>query len=115
MKSCLICYRKEKGTQQPDPDCDFICSNCVQKLCRASQEQIKAIYQKAVDQGSERKAEVLKTFIWQGEDESDQQNPRRNASKCTYRKRSVRAPRNEQKPNRGFKKKQSPAFYQGQR
>ena len=71
MKLCLICYRKEKGTHQPDRDCEFICANCVQKLRRASQEQIKAIYQKAVDQGLERKAQVLKTLILEEEDEYD--------------------------------------------
>jgi len=104
MKTCLICYRKENGTQQPHPDCDFICSNCVQKLCRASQEQIKAIYQKAVDQGLERKAEIFKTFIvedtTEGVEIDGERNYKRNpvSKKCVDRKGRMRAFRNDKKP-----------------
>jgi len=91
MKTCLICYRKENGTQQPDPDCDFICSNCVQKLCRASQEQIKAIYEKAVDQGLERKAEIFKTLILEEEGEY---NPKAGETRPNMvRERSMRSTR----------------------
>ena len=114
MKLCLICHRKEKGKTQPHLDCDFICSTCMQKLCMAKPIEILAMYQNARDLGLDEKAQILKTMIVEEEDD-EQRNTKRDASKCTYRKRSVRAPRNEQKPNRGFKKKQSPAFYQGQR
>ena len=110
--ACFFCYRQEPGPCKPVPGCDFICSGCVQKNCRASQDQIKSIYQKAVDGGQERKAEILESFMLEGEEENEQRNPKRDTSKCAYRKGSLRTPRNEQKPDWKFKKSEKPTFHQ---
>jgi len=111
MKTCLIYYRKEPGKGQPAPDVEFICSDCTQKLCNATQEQIKDLYQKAVDKGLEAKAGIFKTFISE-EEEDEQRNPKRDTSKHTYRKRPLRVTRNEQNTNFGFKKGKKVTLYQ---
>jgi hypothetical protein len=90
MKICLICSRKEPGKTQPYPDVEFICSDCVQKLCRASQEQIRAVYQKAVDRGLDRKAEIFKTFM----SDDEEYDPKAGETRPNMvRKRSMRSTR----------------------
>ena len=64
MKSCVICLGNEPGPRKPDPDVEYICSACVQILAHATQEEIVDLYLKAVEQGMDRKAEVLKSFIY---------------------------------------------------
>jgi hypothetical protein len=70
---CMFCNMQEKGYQ---PQCDYICSGCVQLLCGADQEDLKRAHAKATKLGLSRKVEALESFI---EEESDEQrnNPRK--------------------------------------
>ena len=63
MKACLICYRKENGKTQQDPDCDFICSDCVHKLTYTNRDKIISLYIEAVKKGQDKQAYALHSFV----------------------------------------------------
>ena len=67
--SCLFCNLPEPN-YKPDPQVDFICGSCVILLADAEQEDLKKAYQKALNEGYQRKVSALESFIIQeGKDE----------------------------------------------
>ena len=62
MEVCLFCNEPEKN-YKPGPDVDFICGSCVVLLADADQADLKTAYQKALNEGYQRKVSALESFI----------------------------------------------------
>ena len=54
MTVCLWCGHK---------DVDFICSSCVQLLCRCNQEKLRELQKQCEAKGYDTKVKALKSFI----------------------------------------------------
>lgn len=63
MKTCLICNHQEPGSNKPNLDVDYICSNCLLELTEATQEENNEKYKKSIKQGNTNKAYALYTFV----------------------------------------------------
>ena len=75
-ETCLFCGRPEKG-YKPSKSVDFICSRCVQLLLAADQVQLKRAYEKAARLGFVGKAEAIKTFLTEDDDNAETEEPER--------------------------------------
>lgn len=81
---CLFCNGPETSYQ---PQCDFICSGCIQLLCDADQDDLKRAHAKAVRLGLSRKVEALESFI---EEEEFYDREAKKLERNMARTRSVR-------------------------
>lgn len=69
MEVCLFCNKQEKN-YKPGKDIEFICGDCVILLADAEQVDLMRAYQKALDEGYQRKVSALESFIIsEGKDE----------------------------------------------
>ena len=67
MEVCLFCNQPEPGYKS---EIDFICGSCVVLLADADQADLKNAYQKALNEGCQRKVSALESFIIpEGKDE----------------------------------------------
>jgi len=97
---CLWCNGPEPCRHyRPGKDVDFICFSCIQLLLGYSQEKLRELQKQCEAKGYDQKVEALKSFMEVG---YEQRNPKRDTPKRTYRKRFMRASRNEQKSNWKF-------------
>jgi hypothetical protein len=60
MEVCLFCNQPEPGYKS---EIDFICGSCVVLLADADQADLKNAYQKALNEGYQRKVSALEFFI----------------------------------------------------
>jgi hypothetical protein len=74
---CLFCGQPEK-VFKPPMSVDFICGRCVQLLLAADQGQLRRAYEKAVRLGFVRKAEAIKTFLTEDDDNAETEEPERS-------------------------------------
>ena len=118
MNTCLFCDQPEPCKHYvPPAGVSYVCSACVVRLLRVSQDHIRAAHKKAVEIGANRKAEALKSFM---EDDNEQRNPK--SRKPYHRANVVRTVRMHEKstltiPKRGapsvFEHRQEPAVVPG--
>ena len=59
---CLFCNVPEPN-YKPQAKIDFICSQCVQMLIGADQEDLKKAHTKAIDKGYPNKASAIESFL----------------------------------------------------
>jgi hypothetical protein len=59
---CLFCNDLEPN-YQPEPGKDFICSQCVQLLLSADQEDLLKAHAKAIEKGYSNKAKAIESFL----------------------------------------------------
>ena len=59
---CLFCNVPEPN-YKPQAKIDFICSQCVQMLLGAEQEDLKKAHTKAIDKGYLNKASAIESFL----------------------------------------------------
>ena len=59
---CLFCSDFEKK-YKPESGNDFICSQCVQLMLGAEQEDLKQAYDKAIEKGFPLKARAIESFL----------------------------------------------------
>jgi len=59
---CLFCNHQESNYKLVS-GVDFVCSNCVQLLLGASQEDLKRAHTKAIDKGYMEKAKAIESFL----------------------------------------------------
>ena len=57
---CVFCYREERRADKEAGA--VVCSNCIQKLLQASDEQINKAYHEALELGFTEKAEALESL-----------------------------------------------------
>ena len=103
---CLFCDGIEKSYE---PECDFVCSLCVQLLCDADQEDLRRAYAKAVKLGIDRKAAALTMFIEKEKIDVRQENPKRkqrNLAKRYHRTGDRETSGGHQRPTRQIANKQ---------
>jgi len=62
-EGCLLCRQAEGGSQAPDPDVDFICSNCIQRMLGIPHPVIIDQYEQAWQQGHTRTIYALASFV----------------------------------------------------
>jgi len=98
--SCLFCNIPEPN-YKPATDVNYICGGCVILLADASQDDLKKAYQKALDEGYQRKVSALESFIVEEKDEQI----RPKAGKFSNRKRNARVFRAEKRTTRKPAKK----------
>jgi len=105
--TCLFCNCAEISYQ---PECDFICSSCVQMLLNADQDDLHRAYQKAISRpylNEEhrkacepeylRKAEAIKSFLIE---EEIHEGKAKKSERNMVRARSMRAARPGRVPGR---------------
>ena len=92
MEVCLFCNEPEKSYK---PEVDFICGGCVISLADAEQEDLKQAFQKALDEGYQRKVSALESFIIpEGKDEQRKPESKKRG-RHTHRDRIVKSVRNQ--------------------
>ena len=72
--SCLFCDQDERS-YTPSRDIEYICSICVLILLSLDQEQLKALYTKAVSKGYEKRKKAIESFF---ENKGDKNEPGKN-------------------------------------
>lgn len=89
-ETCLFCNRPEKN-YKPGPDKYFICSQCVQLLLEADQEDLTRAHNKAIEKGYTNKATAIESFLMPEEIINGQHRPKsKKRRRHINRKRTVR-------------------------
>ena len=91
---CLFCNIPE-SKYKPQTKIDFICSQCVQMLLGADQEDLKAVHTMAIDNGYLNKASAIESFL--REDEIEQRKPTRYDQRTADRKGTAGAIRDKKR------------------
>jgi hypothetical protein len=87
--NCLLCNNNPEN-YCPEPDKDFICSQCVQLLLSAEQAELKRAHSKAIEKGYSNKARAIESFLLP---EDINVNETKQARRNLVRKRHMRTVR----------------------
>ena len=103
---CLFCNNSEPK-YKPQTKIDFICSQCVQMLLGADQEELKTVHTLAIENGYLNKASAIESFLM--EDEIEQRKPTRHHQRIADRKGTAGAIRDKKRIARLSQKGKAPS------
>ena len=87
---CLFCINPEPN-YKPQMGNNFICSQCVQMLLKADQQDLKKAHARAIDKGFLNKARAIESFLISEENINGQRKPvSKHFGRHIDRKRIVR-------------------------
>ena len=91
----------------PQTENDFICSQCVQMLLTADQQDLKKAHVKAIDKGYLNKASAIESFLT--EDEIEQRKPARYDQRTANRKGTAGSIRDKKRISGLSQKRKAPS------
>jgi hypothetical protein len=90
MDFCFFCNQNESYNYKPEKNIEFVCSQCVQILLRADQEDLKKAYAKAIKHEYFNKAKAITMFL---EEEIIENGKTKKSKRNMERKRPLRKAR----------------------
>ena len=91
---CLFCNNPDPKYKSHEK-VEFICSQCIQMLLGADQEDLKAVHTLAIDNGYLNNAKAIESFLT--EDEIEQRKPTRYNQRTVDRKGTAGAIRDKKR------------------